>query len=108
MPRLLKRDNLWPSPEHTPKFRPAMEAYRSACLGFVRKFIRMLALAMGEQESFFDQKTTYPIASLRALFYPPQEGSSEEEIGLGAHTDIQSTTPPNCRVQHLHRKRLLY
>ncbi|KAL2820848.1 Clavaminate synthase-like protein [Aspergillus cavernicola] len=92
MPKVLKRDNLWPDPEDAPKFRPAVEAYRAACLDLVRKIIRVLALAMGEEESFFDKKTTYPIATIRALHYPPQEGSAKEEIGLGAHTDIQMMT----------------
>ena len=94
MPKLLKRDNLWPNPQDAPKFRPAIEAYRTACLGLARKIIGVLALAMGEKEDFFTKKTTYPIASIRCLYYPPQQGSAEEEIGLGAHTDIQSQLAP--------------
>ncbi|PLB44208.1 Clavaminate synthase-like protein [Aspergillus steynii IBT 23096] len=92
MPKILKRDNLWPDPQDAPKFRPAIEAYRASCLDLMRKMIRVLALAMGEEETFFDKKTTYPIATIRAIHYPPQEGSAQEEIGLGAHTDIQMMT----------------
>ncbi|KAL4786913.1 hypothetical protein BJX76DRAFT_354726 [Aspergillus varians] len=75
-----------------PKFRAAVETYRAACLDLARKIIRVLALAMGVKESFFEKKTTYPIATVRAIHYPPQEGSVKEEIGLGAHTDIQMMT----------------
>jgi len=90
VPKLLIRENLWPSPADTPKFRPAMEAYRAACLSLMRRLIKILAVAMGEKETYFDKKITYPIAGIRCLYYPPQTGSEEEETGLGAHTDVQS------------------
>ncbi|CAG8394391.1 unnamed protein product [Penicillium salamii] len=92
MPSLLKRDNLWPDAADAPIFRPAMESYRAACLDLVRKLIRLLAVAMEEREDFFEKKITYPIGTIRAIYYPPQEGIEDEEIGLGAHTDIQMMT----------------
>src|SRR2546423_15393719 len=96
MPELLVRKNLWPNPEHPPQFRPALEAYRAACLKLMRQLIRIVAVAIGEKEDFFDKKTTYPVAGIRALYYPPQAAPEGEAIGLGAHTDIQSKSPkPN-------------
>lgn len=89
VPKLLLRENLWPDPTEAPKFRPAMEAYRAACLKLMRSLIKVIAIALGENEDFFSKKITYPIAGIRALFYPPQKGSEEEETGLGAHTDVQ-------------------
>jgi isopenicillin N synthase-like dioxygenase len=89
VPKLLVRENLWPSPADAPKFRPAMEAHRAACLKLMRNLIKIVAVALGEKEDFFSMKTTYPIAGIRALYYPPQAGSEEEETGLGAHTDVQ-------------------
>ena len=90
MPELLVRKNLWPNPEYTPKFRPALEAYRAACLNLMRQLIHIVAVAIGGKEDFFDKKTTYPVAGIRGLYYPPQAATEEEATGLGAHTDIQS------------------
>lgn len=56
----------------------------------MRKLIRIMALALEVEETFFDKKITYPIASVRCLHYPPQNPNEENETGLGAHTDIQS------------------
>ncbi|KAI1625937.1 hypothetical protein EDD37DRAFT_625895 [Exophiala viscosa] len=92
MPKLLLRENLWPSAEDAPKFRPAMEGYRAACLSLMRKLVKVLALAMDEKVEYFDKKITYPVAGIRALYYPPQTTSEEEETGLGAHTDVQMMT----------------
>ncbi|KAH8892657.1 Clavaminate synthase-like protein [Thozetella sp. PMI_491] len=92
IPELLRRENFWPKPEDSPKFRRGVEAYQIACLGLMRKLIRLMALAIGVEETFFDKKSTYPIASVRCLYYPPQEPSNETETGLGAHTDIQLMT----------------
>ena len=93
VPKLLIRESLWPNPADAPRFRPAMEAYRAACLKLMRRLIKIVALAMGEKKDFFSKKITYPIAGIRALFYPPQDGGEEEETGLGAHTDVQRKQP---------------
>jgi isopenicillin N synthase-like dioxygenase len=93
VPKLLIRESIWPDPEDAPRFRPAMEAYRAACLGLMRRLVQVLAVAMGEDATFFDRKLDYPIAGIRALYYPPQTASEEEETGLGAHTDVQSEWP---------------
>ena len=98
MPELLRRHNLWPNPKDAPSVKPALEAYRAACLDLMRKLIRIMAVAIGEKEDFFDKKITYPIAGIRALYYPPQENAGEEETGLGAHTDVQCmVSVPPCQ-----------
>ena len=89
VPPLLLRQNLWPNVEDVPKFQPATEAYRYACLHLMRRLIRVMALALGEQEDFFDKKIDYPIAGIRALYYPIQDPSDQDSTGLGAHTDVQ-------------------
>jgi isopenicillin N synthase-like dioxygenase len=89
MPEILRRHNLWPNPEYAPKLKPSVEAYRAACLKLMRQLVRVVAVAIGEKEDFFEKKITYPIAGIRALYYPPQEAPGEEETGLGAHTDVQ-------------------
>jgi isopenicillin N synthase-like dioxygenase len=100
MPEILRRHNLWPNAEDTPKLRPSVEAYRAACLKLMRLLVRVVAIAIGEKEDFFEKKITYPIAGIRALYYPPQEAPGEEETGLGAHTDVQhKTSSHNGRSQ---------
>jgi isopenicillin N synthase-like dioxygenase len=89
MPLLLRRDNNWPSLEDAPNLKQSIEAYRLAALKLMRNLSRAMAVAIGEDATFFDKKSTYPSASIRALFYPPQEGTDEDEIGFGAHTDVQ-------------------
>ena len=89
IPALLLRKNLWPDPKVAPKFQPAIETYRYACLATMRQLIRLMALALGEQEDFFDRKIDYPIAGIRSLYYPVQDPSDEDSTGLGAHTDVQ-------------------
>ena len=91
VPPLLLRKNLWPDPEDSPNFRPALETYRYACLDLMRRLAPVMALALGEREDFFDRKTDYPIAGIRALYYPVQDPSDEDSTGLGAHTDVQCT-----------------
>ena len=44
---------------------------------------------IGVEEGFFKDKATYPVAGIRALYYPPQEPDDNETTGLGAHTDVQ-------------------
>lgn len=90
IPKLLQRENLWPERSVSPKFQSSVEEYQIACLKLMRKLISIMAVAMGLDKSFFDKKMTYPIASVRCLYYPAQEPQEKNETGLGAHTDIQS------------------
>lgn len=94
VPEVLLRQNLWPDAQDAPNFRPAIEAYRASCLGLMRKLVRFMAVAIGEDKDFFAKKITYPIAGIRALYYPPQELDDNESTGLGAHTDVQCKSQP--------------
>lgn len=89
MPELLRRTNQWPKHEYVPQFRRQIDNYRIQCLKLMRQLIRVIAECLGENPHFFEKKNTYPIASVRALYYPPQEPHDEELTGLGAHTDVQ-------------------
>jgi len=93
VPKLLIREILWPNPADAPHFRLAMEAYHAACLKLMRRLNKIVAIAMGEKEDFSSQKITYPIGVIGELFYPPQEGTEEEDMRLGAHTDVQREQP---------------
>ena len=58
-----------------------MDEYRAAVLDFSKRFLRIIALALDLEETYFDFMTRFPMAGLRALHYPPQEVSSDVGIG---------------------------
>lgn len=65
------------------------------CLGVARRMIRLVALSLGLAEDYFDSVTTYPGGDATILFYPGHgENAIEdpEEVGIGAHTDLQILT----------------
>lgn len=88
-PEILRRANQWPEDDDAPLYKPAMREYRKACLGLMRKLTAVMAKVMGIDEHFFEKKWTYPVAGIRALYYPPQAPDDTESTGLGAHTDVQ-------------------
>ncbi|KAH8892656.1 putative isopenicillin N synthetase, partial [Thozetella sp. PMI_491] len=91
-PEILYRKNQWPEDEESPLFKPAMREYRAACLGLMRKLSKVMAKVIGIDETYFDNKASYPVAGIRALYYPPQAPDDDESTGLGAHTDVQFMT----------------
>ena len=58
-----------------------MDQYRHAILDFAKQFLRIIALALDLDETYFDYMTRFPMAGLRALHYPPQEVSNDVGIG---------------------------
>lgn len=82
--------NCWPSAY--PEFRPLMYAYYSKILAFSKKMMQIMALALDLPEDHFDNVTSFPMAGVRILHYPPQEKSGDEDIGLAAHTDYDLFT----------------
>lgn len=57
-------------------------------LPLARRMMRAFALGLGEEETFFDAIITAPNSSVKKIHYPPQDVSSTEETGIGAHTDF--------------------
>ena len=82
--------NSWPSAY--PAFRPAVYDYYTHALAFSRKLMSAFALALDLPETYFDEATSFPMAGLRVLHYPPQEKADARDIGLGAHTDYSFFT----------------
>ena len=88
-PDILFRKSMWPDEEDAPLFKPANRAYRAACVGLMRKLTQVMEKVIGVEDGFFKNKASYPVAGIRALYYPPQEPDDNESTGLGAHTDVQ-------------------
>ena len=71
--------NQWP--KTPPEYRAVMNEYRAATLDFAERFLRIIALALDLEETYFDYMTRFPMDGLRALHYPPQEVSNDVGIG---------------------------
>lgn len=80
--------NLMPSDEVLPGFRACCEAYHDAMMTLARKLVQGIALSLDLPGDYFEKLQQNPITIQRLLHYPPQIGPvSQEEIGIGAHTD---------------------
>ncbi|KAL3480955.1 2OG-Fe(II) oxygenase superfamily protein [Aspergillus californicus] len=86
---------LWTGTNHLPGFRETtLEFYRTR-LTLARKIIRLFALALNLPEDYFDSVTTHPGADGLYVHYPGSPDSlptTEIEVGIGSHTDIQCVT----------------
>ncbi|KAJ9104194.1 hypothetical protein QFC20_004632 [Naganishia adeliensis] len=82
-------ENLWPSSDvwsGSPEFKETALAYYREMLDLGRRMFPLLALALELEETFFDDKTRYPAAIQRLLYYPPLGGkkANERQPGIGA------------------------
>ena len=84
--RPLQGPNQWP--RNLPGFREAVTAYQGAMTGFARRFNRLLAVALGLPDGFFDPHFERPTTWLRLLHYPPEPaGTPADQYGAAPHTD---------------------
>ena len=83
--------NQWP--EGLPGFREALVRYHTEIRGFGERIFAAFALALELPEDFFAGKITKPMAHMRVLYYPSQDGPIDErQIGIGAHSDYECFT----------------
>ena len=80
--------NQWPD---LPGFREDVYAYYEAILDLGKHLIRGFALALGLDESFFDDAITAPPSQLRLIHYPFDAEATDVQ-GIGAHTDYEFFT----------------
>ncbi|CAO2647351.1 Nn.00g082730.m01.CDS01 [Neocucurbitaria sp. VM-36] len=92
------KGNLWPKEEDLPGFYDGVKEYYGAVLDLARHLFRLFALSLNLPENYFDSMTTHPGGIARLLYYPapknpqPVGPSSQEQIGLGAHSDYECFT----------------
>lgn len=86
--------NVWPvRPAH---FRETATAYYRTMDRLVVSLLRLAALALGAEETFFDDKVTRSIGTMRFNYYPRQETPPVPgQLRAGAHTDYGSLTVLN-------------
>lgn len=83
--------NQWP--EQLPGFREALLDYQNAIFAFGQKIFSAFALALDLDEAFFASFSDKPMAQMRVLHYPTQEGEIDErQIGIGPHSDYECFT----------------
>jgi len=83
--------NLWP--EHMPDFKRAIVGYYSKALEVSLALLRGIAAALGEDDRFFDDKFTRPMALLRGNYYPARPAwAGEMDFGIATHTDYGCLT----------------
>ncbi|KAI0024545.1 hypothetical protein F4780DRAFT_725782 [Xylariomycetidae sp. FL0641] len=85
---------VWQGTQHLTNFKDDLVAYWSACLILARKLVRMFALSLDLDETYWDDKVTFPGADGVFNYYPPrtQQEVDEKFVGLGSHTDLQLFT----------------
>ncbi len=78
--------NRWP--DGLPEFRATSMNYYDALTELAGAMMQAIAVALDLPPWYFGDKLDGPLAMLRMLHYPPQEGEiTKQEIGTGAHTD---------------------
>ncbi|MDP2504977.1 isopenicillin N synthase family oxygenase [Oceanobacter sp. 3_MG-2023] len=83
--------NQWP--ENLPGFKDALLDYQRAVLDFGQKIFSAFALALDLKADFFAPLSNKPMAQMRVLSYPSQEGPIDErQIGIGPHSDYECFT----------------
>ncbi|KAJ3539254.1 hypothetical protein NM208_g5565 [Fusarium decemcellulare] len=91
---LPKDDAIWEF-QNAPGFQEALVSHWTTCLQLARNLIRVIALGLDLPEDYFDKFTTYPGSDFAVNFYPghgDQVVEDLEEVGIGAHTDLQIFT----------------
>lgn len=81
--------NYWPSAFD---LQSEVAPYYSEMLTLGRRLIRLFALALNAPEDYFDAMFRTPGAMLRLIHYPPQEPNDPDQLGIGAHQDIECFT----------------
>ncbi|WP_336645266.1 isopenicillin N synthase family dioxygenase [Microbacterium sp. USHLN186] len=76
--------NLWPQAQ--PELRAVVAEWHAALSGIARKLLRAWALALGAEESYFDDHFGEPSTLIKIVRYPGTT-APEPQQGVGAHKD---------------------
>lgn len=84
-------NNQWPSsPEN---FKEEIEAYFKNARQLSFQLLKSIALSIGEDSDFFDDKFDKPMALLRGNYYPERpKDATDKDFGIAPHTDYGCLT----------------
>lgn len=83
--------NHWP--DRPAGFETVIRAYYADALDVARGILRGIAMSIGADADFFDDKFTCPMALLRGNYYPPRpDWAGDKDFGIAAHTDYGCLT----------------
>ncbi|MEE2981368.1 MAG: 2-oxoglutarate and iron-dependent oxygenase domain-containing protein [Pseudomonadota bacterium] len=83
--------NVWP--DEPAGFQPAVYGYFEQVVELGHVLFKAFALALGIEESFFEDKIDKPMGQLRLIYYPTRVGPvTADRIGIGAHSDYECFT----------------
>lgn len=87
---LVYGDNQWPD---LPGFCETIQSYYAQALTISLDLLRAISVAIGEDEHFFDNAFSRPMALLRGNYYPPRpDWASDRDFGIAPHTDYGCLT----------------
>jgi len=85
--------NIWPDPDRVPGFKEAFETYYEVMEDLATKLMRLMALALGLDEHWFDDKIRDHITNLTVNHYPALDKPAlPGQFRRGAHSDWGSLT----------------
>jgi isopenicillin N synthase-like dioxygenase len=98
--------NIWPS--NPPDFRGTMEAYYAAMQALATRVLRAMAIGLGVEENYFDDKFDRQASVCRMIRYPAvKQTPLPGQLRAGTHTDYGIMTfvrgddvPGGLQVQH--------
>lgn len=85
----LEGPNQWPD---IAGFRDAVEAYQAGVLDAAKRLLRLVAQALSQEQSFFDQRLERPLVGTRLIRYPAVAQPLRDQLGCGAHSDYGCVT----------------
>ena len=85
--------NVWPDPEQVLNFRETFETYYAVMEGLAARLMGLMALALGLNENWFDDKIADHVTALSAVHYPAlDEAPLPGQYRRGPHSDWGSLT----------------
>ncbi|MCX4818582.1 isopenicillin N synthase family oxygenase [Streptomyces sp. NBC_01142] len=85
--------NTWPG--EVPSLRPAVETYLARMRDLSDRILELLAVALGEPETFFTRHTGHPTWGFNVNWYPSRDRIGAPQPGqfrIGPHTDFGTVT----------------
>ncbi|GJE99942.1 clavaminate synthase-like protein [Phanerochaete sordida] len=88
-------ENQWPDERDVPGFRQTMLAFYQTCHGLHVQVMRAVAVGLGLDETYFDERVDQQCHNLRLLSYPPVPTdvlAKDGQARIGAHSDYGTIT----------------